>query len=78
MSDTTVAVSQRIVSFTSEVEGSFHSIQKCVAKVTEDLAIYLAESKSRGDSPVVVSISQSTGHFGHVGFYASLTAVITD
>lgn len=76
MSETTVAVSQKIVSFTSE--GSLSSIQKCVKKVTEDLAIYLSRSRANGENPVVVSVSQSTGYIGHVGFYASLTAVISD
>lgn len=75
MSATTETATQKIVSFTSE--GSYNSVQKSVAKVTEDLAIYLARAKNDGENPVVISISQTSGFIGHVGFYASLTAVIS-
>lgn len=74
--DTAADVSQKIVSFTSE--GDYRHVQKAITKVSEDLAIYLAASKSRGENPVVVSVSQSAGYIGHIGIYASLTAVINN
>jgi hypothetical protein len=74
MNDTATGVTQKIVSFTSE--GSYRSVVTAVNRVSEDLAVYLAQAKSNGENPVVVSVSQSSGFIGHIGIYASITAVI--
>lgn len=74
--ETAADVTQKIVSFTSE--GDYRHVQQAVNKVSEKLALYLAESKSLGENPVVVSVSQSSGYIGHIGIYASLTAVINN
>lgn len=74
MNGTTIATEQRIVSFTSE--GECKALAKAVQRVTEQLEEHLKALKASGKQPTVVSVSQSSGYIGHVGMYASLTAVI--
>lgn len=74
MTATKAATERTIVSFTSE--GKCKSIGAAVHRINHELDAYLNRLQAEGKNPVIVSTSQSTGYIGHIGIYATITAVI--
>jgi hypothetical protein len=76
MTQTKAVTEQTIVSFTSE--GKHKSVGSAVHQINHELNAFLIQLRFEGKNPEVVSTSQSAGYIGHIGVYATITAVINN